>query len=627
MSVLEAVTRATIPIVGQHERRNLRFVFAIVAFVLAAVLIGLGIAQRTVLASPDTVTATAELTEDAPLAVIDGESLTAHDGRQTVSIDGEGTVFAAYGRTADVDAWIGDATVNRISVDTETEDGTSDFVIDHQTGTETQVPNPLGSDLWLADFQADNTLTFTVNVPSDVSIIIASDGVAPAPADISVTWPVDNSAPLSGPLIVGGSLLLLAGLGLLLWAIIHLRRSRGPRRSQPKQPKSPKMPKPPRQRAFKQSATAQTPTNARGRRSRRPMIAVVPVIAGALVLSGCSADSWPEFLGGSGAEPTPTATAEAPAEELPATAVTVAQAKNIVAQVGTVTSEADASANADLAATRLDGPALELRKANYAARAADGAIAALSAIPGEPVTLTLPQQTGDAWPRTVLTVVQPPAPEPPTDPAATPEPAPAPVALVLVQPDPRSQYKVHYAIPLLTEAELPVAPASVGAAPLPEDSKLLSLTPAEVGPAYADVLQNGEASASFPLFDTANDKLLAQLGKAYKDERVAALQTASLTFAQAPGGGQTVALATNDTGALVAVNLNEIETITPTEAGAAVNAEGQVKALSGVSQSTKGLTATYGMQLLFYVPPVSESDQKIVLLGYAQGLIGASEVP
>jgi hypothetical protein len=292
-----------------------------------------------------------------------------------------------------------------------------------------------------------------------------------------------------------------------------------------------------------------------------------------------------------------------------------------------VTSEADASANADLAATRLDGPALELRKANYAARAVDGAIAALPPIPGEPVTLTLPQQTGDSWPRTVLTVVQPPAPEPPTDPAATPEPAPAPVALVLIQPDPRSQYKVHYSIPLLTEAELPVAPASVGAAPLPEDSKLLALTPAEVGPAYADVLQNGEASASFPLFDTANDKLLAQLGKAYKDERVAALQTASLTFAQAPGGGQTVALATNDTGALVAVNMDEIETITPTEAGAAVNAEGQVKALSGVSQSTKGLTATYGMQLLFYVPPVSESDQKIVLLGYAQGLTGASEVP
>jgi hypothetical protein len=599
----------------------LRFVFAIVAFVLAAVLIGLGIAQRTVLAGPDTVTATAELKQDAPLAVIDGESLTAHDGRQTVSIDGAGTVFAAYGRTADVNAWVGEATVNRISVDPET----GDFVTKHQTGVENQVPNPLGSDLWLADFQADNTLTFTVNVPKDVSIIIASDGATPAPGDISVTWPVNNSAPLSGPLIIGGSLLLLAGLGLLVWAIIHLRRSRGPRRSQPKQPKSPKMPKPPRQRAFKPSATPQTPTNARGRRSSRPMIVVAPVLVGALLLSGCTAGSSPELLGGGG-KPSPSATADTAAEELPATAVTVAQAKNIVAQVGAVTAEADASANADLAASRLDGPALELRKANYAARAVDGAIAALPAIPGEPVTLTLPQQTDDAWPRTVLTVVQPPAPEQ-TDPAAEAPPAPAPVALVLVQPDPRSQYKVHYAIPLLTEAELPVAPASVGAAPLPEDSKLLSLTPAEVGPAYADVLQNGEASASFPLFDTENDKLLAQLGKAYKDERVAALQTASLTFSQGAGSGQTLALATNDTGALVAVNMNEIETITPTEAGAAVNAEGQVKALSGVSQSTKGLTATYGMQLLFYVPPVSDSDQKIVLLGYAQGLTGASEVP
>lgn len=602
----------------------MRFVLAIVAFVLAALVIGLGIAQRTVLAGPDTVTATAALTDDAPLVVIDGESLTAHQGRQTVSIEGDGTVFAAYGRTADVDAWVGEATVNRISVD----DQTGDFVVEHESGTEEQVPNPLGSDLWLADFQADQSLTFTVNVPEDVSILIASDGVAPAPSDISVTWPLDNSAPWSGPLIVGGSVLLLIGLGLLVWAIIHLRRSRGPRRSQPKQPKPPRMPKPPRQRSFKPSAAAGTPTNARGRRSRRPMVAVVPVVAGALLLSGCTADSWPEVLGGSGdSRPTPAATADAEQEDLPATAVTVAQAKNIVAQVGTVVAEADAAANADLAASRLDGPAFELRKANYAARAADGSIAPLAPIPGEPVTLTLPQQTDDTWPRTVLTVIETPAPEPPADPAAEPAPTAPPVALILIQPDPRSQYKVHYAIPLLTEAELPVAPASVGAAQLPDDSKLLALTPAEVGPAYADVLQNGEASASFPLFDTGNDKLLSQLGKPYKDERSAALQTASLTFEQAPGGGQTVALATNDTGALVAVNLNEIETIRPTEAGAAVNAEGQVKALSGVTQSTKGLTATYGMQLLFYVPPVSESEQKIVLLGYAQGLIGASEVP
>ena len=65
--------------------------------------------------------------------------------------------------------------------------------------------------------------------------------------------------------------------------------------------------------------------------------------------------------------------------------------------------------------------------------------------------------------------------------------------------------------------------------------------------------------------------------------------------------------------------------MTPVEAGAAVNPSGQVKALSGLAISTKGVTATYGDQLLFYVPPAG-SDGKIVLLGYSYGLVTASEV-
>jgi hypothetical protein len=66
--------------------------------------------------------------------------------------------------------------------------------------------------------------------------------------------------------------------------------------------------------------------------------------------------------------------------------------------------------------------------------------------------------------------------------------------------------------------------------------------------------------------------------------------------------------------------------VKPVEAGAAVNPKGQVKALSGKTASTRGIVATYGLQILFYVPPVSATDQKIVVLGYAQGLVSAVEV-
>jgi hypothetical protein len=65
--------------------------------------------------------------------------------------------------------------------------------------------------------------------------------------------------------------------------------------------------------------------------------------------------------------------------------------------------------------------------------------------------------------------------------------------------------------------------------------------------------------------------------------------------------------------------------VTPTQAGAAVNAPATVAALSGRTQSDSGIVATYGIQILFSVPPVG-SDAQVVLLGYTQGLISAGEL-
>ena len=597
----------------------MRFVLAIVSFVVAALLIGVGVAERTVLAGPDTFTSTVQATGDAPVAVIDGEALNAHAGRQSITVTGDGTVSVAYGRTSDVMAWVGDASHYEVTTDAET----GEFVTKLVDGTEATVPNPHGSDLWLADYQADKRVNFSVNVPADVSVLVASDGTGPVPADITVTWPVDNSQPWSGPLIGGGALMALIGLAFLLWAILHLRRSRGPRRKQPAQPKRPRMPRPPRQRSVKSAAGSGAPANARGRRASRPMIAAVPIVVTALLLSGCSAGSWPEFLGGgapvSAPTPEPSATAEADA---PQTAVTEAQAKRIIANVGAVVAEADASLSADVASTRLEGPALDLRTADYKARAVDGTVPAVAPVFGDnPVKLTLPQQTQtDPWPRVVMAVTEAPA--------AADGTQPAPVGLVLIQDDPRSQYKAYYAV-TLTEAVPEVASPTVGAARLPVDTKLLSMAPSEVGTAYADVLMNGDQSQYFGAFDTADDPLLGQVGKAYKDSKKAELSsTASLNFSNAPGSGETVVLATNDLGALVAVNVNEIEDVSATQAGAAVDSAGGVKALSGKPQSTKGFTATYSYQLLFHVPPVSDQgEQPITLLGYSEGLISASEVP
>ena len=156
----------------------------------------------------------------------------------------------------------------------------------------------------------------------------------------------------------------------------------------------------------------------------------------------------------------------------------------------TVVEKADADRDTALIATRFDGAALELRLANYAIRGADPSIGALPAIPDGPVKLTLPQQT-DTWPRTVFAVIQDDKDD--TIP---------PVALFLEQADPRSDYKVSYAITLEPSAVLPdVAPASVGAARLAPGSGLLKFTPDDAALAYGDILEKDVESDAFLDFE------------------------------------------------------------------------------------------------------------------------------
>src|SRR5690606_6852177 len=103
--------------------------------------------------------------------------------------------------------------------------------------------------------------------------------------------------------------------------------------------------------------------------------------------------------------------------------------------------------------------------------------------------------------------------------------------------------------------------------------------------------------------------------------------TAAFEFSSAPGATDTYSMATLDSGAIVAVDIRETETVKPAETGAAINPKGSVKALSGKTTTTKGLTAVYATQVLFYVPPLTAEDQRVRVLGYAQHIVSAVEVP
>lgn len=630
----------------------MRFVWAIVAFVVAAVLIGLGIGQRTIFAPPDKIVNSVSVSHRASFAVIEGSALNAHPGQQTLRVNGGAETFVSYGRTSDVLAWLGSEPYERISLDRATgalsgalvTNGKAKDYSDGASAAETGAtptatpsasatpgatssnttspplvsasgPDPRGSDLWLKQYTGVNAETTKLELPDTVSVLIARDGTKPAPSEVRVSWPLDTATPWAGPLIVAGLALLVLGLVLYLWGLINMRKSRGPRRTGG--PKMPKLPKPP-----KYKPQAEIEEHPRGRRSaRNAMIAVPMVLIGALALTGCSSDYWP-----SAAKSTPTETPSALITAVPSNpkgvmppSLTVSQLQRIVRNVSSVAATGDKSLKASELASRFSGPALQLRTANYAIRSKLSTEAALPSIPAGPLALSLPQAT-TTWPRVAAVVVQ--------NSAASKL---APIALVMVQADPRANYLVDYAVSLEPNAKIPdLAPATLGAPVVPPDSKLLLLPPDQLAAAYGSILLNGSGSPYYSKFEANGDTLRTAVGQAAKAKSKATVDAqglGSLTFAEAQGPGAPIAMATNDSGAVVAVNLQETQTLKAAAAGAVVGAGPEAAALSGLTNgSTKGIVSTFSYQLLFYDPPVG-SDKKITLLGFSQGLVAASEVP
>ena len=621
-----------------------RFVLAIGAFILAALCIGAGIAQRTVFLGPETHQISASTTGDAPYTLVDGAVLNSTPGAQTLMVRGEGTVFASYGRTADMEAWLSDASYNTITLTKSGElkqtlvkapepvvETPADAAADPEAAAAAaaaaeaaaaagEVPaaaigrNPSGSDLWLDEFKEEDAVITTVRIPDTMSVLLASDGTAAAPASLKISWPLDNSTPWAGPLIVGGGVLLVLGGFLYFLGIRHIRRSRGPRRKG-LPPLAETQPIEVSDKGVISSSSGKRRTLSIGKRS----LLVVPAVAvSALLFAGCSADAWPEI---SDAGPTPTATANVIVPEgQQAPAVTESQAERILGRIAGTVAEADTAVDKTLLATRMTGVALAERETNYAVRAKVPDFAAPAAIPTTPLEIILPQAY-DGWPRTVMTVV--------VDRNDSTVP---PSIMLLTQADAWSDYKLSYVAKLEASTRMPdVAPASIGATMVPPDSTFLLMPPDQLAKAYADVLQNGDSSQFIGLFDQDSDTF-RQVVANDREKRLAKFnetgaETASLTFAQSPGTFAPMSLATLENGAIVAISMLESDTVKPNDDDAEIKLDESpvYEALAGTKQSAKGFTTTFSDQLFFYVP-TQGSTEKIRLLGYSSSLLSVGVI-
>jgi len=604
-----------------------RFVWAVAAFVLAALMIGAGIAQRTVFQGPKTETASISVEEDAPYLLIDAAVLNQLPASK-LRAQGDGDIFAAYGRTVDMEAWLSDTEYNSVDVDGEGEitttmvqpaapedveapDGT---VATGDYAEEAAPRSPVGSDLWLDEFQQTDILIAPLSLPDDMSVLVASDGIAAAPSQVTVTWPITNATPWAGPLIAGGALLMAIGAFLYLLGIRHARRRRGPRRKG--------LPLPVTEPidiaidSVDKGVISAGPGTRRAVSSGRRAFAVVPIVAvSALLFTGCSASYWPQL--GASATPSPTATVITP-EGQQSPAVTKAQAERIIARIAATTADADEARDEALAATRLDGTVLATRSTNYALRGAIADYKAPAAILTKPLEIVLPQAY-DGWPRSVMAVV---------DDAETKTSS----IMVLTQQDAWSPYKLSYQASLEASTLMPdLAPVYIGATQVPPDSSFLVLPPEDLAAAYADIINNGEASEYYGLFQAEDDHLRASIAsdrqRRLDEFNKTASTTGSLTFTSSPGAQDPFALLTLESGAIVAVNVNETDTVTPTNSDAVIKLENNptVKTLAGADQSSTGFSTTFTDQIFFYVPGQG-SNEKIRLLGYSSDILDAKVI-
>lgn len=592
----------------------MRFIAAIVVFAISATFLVVGVSFK-ILSGARALITTVDLSHvQSPFLVVDGSVLKANPGLQTIELLGGSASFVSYGRTSDVLGWLGDATYTTVNYDAETNEMTVGKTVTPvpPAGTETApkptpAPNPSGSDLWLDERAGKSTASLSVNVTQDMSVLLAANGVDPVPPTLTISWPLPQPTFLwlndDNLIFLGGGLAVI-GLLLYLWALSHWRNQQGPRRRG-------RMPKPPRPRRYSPQDAPSIVAPARGRRGaprgRSYFSAIGLSTIFALSLTACSS---PYETGVGVDTPTPTVTAAVESELPPV--VTAAQLRRIIADISDTVAKADAASDRELLKTRMSGGALSTRLANYSMRANDSSIPALAPIGNLPLTFVMPQ-AADTWPRSVMVVSQ--------DPEKTDAPT---TGMVLVQESARENYKVEYLITLEPDAYVPeTAPAEVGSPVIAPDTKLLLLAPQDLAVAYGDVLLNGDASKYFALFDLDKDTLVTQVGHDYKSKKAASIaDKADVTFTETKGTGKDVALATLNSGAVVAVTLDEIEQVSPLQNGAVVVPEGQQKALLGTNATT-GVKSTYTLQMVFYVPAIG-STQKIRLLGFTQGLTAAS---
>ncbi|GED05622.1 hypothetical protein AUR04nite_11540 [Glutamicibacter uratoxydans] len=568
----------------------MRKVISVIAMLLGAAALVVGIGQKTFWAPPETVTATMpQLDGTAPLTLIESSVNSEKLAPVELVITGDGEFTASLGRSFDVDSWVGDAAhVSVTGIDTENHQMQASFVDGKK-----EVPNPKGGDVFFDSQTADGTMTYRWTAPDsgDWSLLLAADGKADAPTNISVTYANNAAMPFALPLIIAGALLLVFGLALLV-----MRTGKGA------------------------AAPAAKSTS-------QHSIAAAAVVA--LAVSGVAVPMAPKD--DASATPTESAATETPATETaPAEAtasgegaeqaapaafpvVTEEQLTRILADVQKQVGKADDEQDAKALEARAAGAFKYIRSSRYDILKDDIKVTKPLALNTSVLRSAAVPNTSEAkFPRVISVVT-----------AKDADAETLPIALTLVQNSARDNYKVVFAEQMLPGASFPgIAVGDPSIKQLDAKAEGLQQTPAQALKSLADVLSNEKSKAAGKFADS---EFIKAIHADQKDESKEANE-AKVKYSRSVTEGDTKAVSTPDGGAIVTGKLNQKAVFERTEDSDPLKGKDDLtKKLLGKASSTGDVEINYAEPVMIYVP-AEGSDEKIQLIAAEVVLLNAKEV-
>ncbi|WP_334123535.1 hypothetical protein [Glutamicibacter sp.] len=577
----------------------MRKVISVIAMLLGAAALVVGIGQKTFWAPPETVTATMpQLDGEAPLTVIESSVNDPKLDPVELVIKAKGEFTASLGRSYDVDAWVDNAAhVSLTGVDTENHQMIAEYV-----DGEAEVPNPAGDDIFFDSQSADGTMTYRWTTPDsgDWSLLLAAGGKDAAPVDISVTYANDDAMPFALPLIIAGSVLLVFGLALLVM--------------RPSKPKN---------SAHTQHSVAAVavvamaisgvalPMQPQDDSSATPSESASP----SEEASSSASSSAPAEESGSATatESASESSADADAEPTAYPVLTEEQLKNVLADVQKQVGNADDKQDVKALESRAAGAFKYLRGQRYDMLKKDYKV-------DKPLTLNtqvlrsaaVPNASDAEFPRVISVVT-----------AKDNDADTLPQALTLVQKSARDNFQVVFAGQMLPNSSFPgIAVGDPATQQLTADAKDLQMTPEKALEALADVLTNENSKQKDAFADSDFIKAIHAAQKSESDDA----DEAKVSYKRSVTKGDTYAVSTPDGGAIVVGKLNNKALFERTEnADPLKSSDKLTEQLLGSSSSNGNVESTYAEPVMFYIP-ADGSEDKIQLISADQVLLTVKEV-